>query len=301
MSHLNFPVFIIGMPRSGTTLVSNLINASEEIYIPEETHFFQLKSQWNKKSFDTFKNDFLDLDKNTYLKGLDITNKDKNIINKSSSYKEIFESICKLKAKKKGIDRWGEKTPIHFEYIDEINEYFPRAKFVNIIRDPRDVINSILASGWGNDQIYRRLSMYKQNIKKYNVEQKNILNIKYEELVKNPENTVKSIYKFLGLHFNNEILNTFYLTSNQNFSLKNEPWKKNNLNPINDDNAFKWKRTKSNKEIQRNKFISWYLKKELNSISYEKFNYPSFLYRNVYLLAIWTRYVIIIAFKYLKN
>jgi len=43
-ANLNFPVFVIGVPRSGTTLVSNILNASKKIYIPEETHFYFLKN-----------------------------------------------------------------------------------------------------------------------------------------------------------------------------------------------------------------------------------------------------------------
>ena len=54
------PVFIVGMPRSGTTLLSNLLNASEEIYFPQETHFFSQLNKFKKnegklkKTFEKF-------------------------------------------------------------------------------------------------------------------------------------------------------------------------------------------------------------------------------------------------------
>ena len=62
------PIFIVGVPRSGTTLVSNLLNASNEIYIGPETHFFHLKNYSN--NFKNFKKNYLNESTNMYLKYL---------------------------------------------------------------------------------------------------------------------------------------------------------------------------------------------------------------------------------------
>ena len=72
MTKMRPPIFVMGVPRSGTTLVSTLINASKQVYIPEETHFFHLKRKWGEVDFEVFKDNYLNPKKNSYLNGLNL-------------------------------------------------------------------------------------------------------------------------------------------------------------------------------------------------------------------------------------
>ena len=63
----NFPVFIVGMPRSGTTILSNLLNATQNIYFPPETHYYQLIKKFHSKKSKNPYLDFINLTRNKYF------------------------------------------------------------------------------------------------------------------------------------------------------------------------------------------------------------------------------------------
>jgi hypothetical protein len=271
MNQLNdSPIFIVGMPRSGTTLLSNLLNASEEIYFPQETHFF---SQLNKylKNKSKLNNSF----KNFYLNKNEIYFKSWNLDSqkidglKDSNEKELFEElICLLqKQNKKQFEKWGEKTPIHFVYINEILKIYPKAKFVHIIRDPRDVFSSMIASSWVKIFPFEeKISQYKISCQIHLSISENICSVKYEDLVKEPEKNLKKIFSFTNLNYTDQILFNFNKDENLNFSEKHEPWKQNNKNSIDVKNIFKWKNKVDN---PLNYYISDKLNKEISFLGYD--------------------------------
>ena len=113
-------VFIIGMPRSGTTLVSTLINASNQIFIGEETHFFELLSKWNKNKRDVnFNRFFFDQNRNLNLHYLDrrkIVNLQKrNYYKNKEGLRTFFLDLINYDNKKKILV--GEKSPNHYKHI----------------------------------------------------------------------------------------------------------------------------------------------------------------------------------------
>ncbi len=286
MSSVNPPIFIVGMPRSGTTLLSNLLNASEEIYFPQETHFFSQLDKY-KKNKSKLKNSF----NNFYFNKNEIYFKSWNLdsqkIDGLNSYneKELFEDlICLLqKQNKKQFESWGEKTPIHFVYINEILKIYPKAKFVHIIRDPRDVFISMIASSWVKIFPFEeKISQYKISCQIHLSTHENICSVKYEDLVKEPEKNLKKIFSFTNLNYTDQILQNFNKDENLNFSEKFEPWKKNNKNSIDAKSMFKWK-----KKVDRplNYYISNKLKTEILQLNYESlsnkvnFKYISFNFK----------------------
>tara|TARA_B110000285_G_C15140503_1_gene630460 strand:- start:3489 stop:4418 length:930 start_codon:yes stop_codon:yes gene_type:complete len=268
----NTPVFIVGMPRSGTTLLSNLINASKQIYIPEETHYFIQKNNYlklpnrkqKKQSFNEF---YLD-QKNHYTKplGLDLNEVEQL---KRTDDTNFFQKLISFKLKNNSnIERWGEKTPIHFTCTDDILTLYPNAKIIHIIRDPRDVFNSMIKSNWHNVFPYNlRYEQYKKATILFKKSSKSIINIKYEDLINDSNSSLKKIYSFCNLKYNDSILETFYQKENVNFSIENEPWKANNLKAIDNSSIYKWKKNQDDAMIQ---FTGWYLRSEIESL-----NYPS--------------------------
>lgn len=276
------PVFIVGMPRSGTTLLSNLLNASEEIYFPQETHFFSQLNKFKKnegklkKTFEKFylnKNEIyfkswnLDINKIEELAGL--------------NEKELFEKLIYLLQlqNKKQFENWGEKTPIHFVYIPQILKFYPNAKFIHIIRDPRDVFNSMIASSWVKIFPFEeKINQFKISSGLHLSNKENIISIKYEDLVLNTEKTLKEIFSFSNLNYTEKILSNFNKEENLNFSEKFEPWKKNNKKNIDKKNIFKWK---NEKEKPLYYYISSQLKQEISNLGYESLP-PKFRLNNYF-------------------
>lgn len=116
--------------------------------------------------------------------------------------------------------RWVEKTTSSEIYANCIFEWFPRAKFIHVIRDPRDNYSS-MKSGWETryqsraDDLRRLIQslidrgklgmeMAKYNLKRYSPER--YLVIKYEELATNPKSMLERISHFLGIEYDDCLL-----------------------------------------------------------------------------------------------
>ena len=273
------PVFIVGMPRSGTTLISNMLNASGELYFDVETHVFEVYSKWKRKripySFiDFYFNMYANTNPNFQYLNLEKLEIERLIIEckKSDSIDKTIELICSFGSKKKGIQRWGEKTPGHCIYINKIIKIFPSAKIINIVRDPRDVYYSQCNLIWGKKNPVSFCKLYRRN---YAVLEKHSANFyyksfKYEELLENPEETLKAICDFAKISYSNDLIIKFQDSKNLNFDLVKEPWKINNKGKLDSSNAYKWKRPGASMVL--NWFISWFLSSEVIKLMYEYSN-----------------------------
>lgn len=111
---------------------------------------------------------------------------------------------------------WGDKTPKNTLHIDLIQPVFPKAKYVFLIRDGRDVLSS-----YGKAEkkhmaehanVENAVNLWNQSIEAYEYLQKHCKQeqlhlIRYEDLVNEPEKTLKELTNFLGLAFSEEMLN----------------------------------------------------------------------------------------------
>jgi len=138
-------------------------------------------------------------------------------------------------ADRQGKTRWAEKTPNNVFCIKEIFDFFPAAKFVHVVRDGRDVILSLTQSRGFEifGSIMRWLLAVEAGIRFR--EHPNYYEIKYEDLVLEPEDTLKKLMAFLGEDYDPKMLDF------------TESGKKNPLNygstPIFTKSVEKWKRT----------------------------------------------------------
>lgn len=272
------PVFVVGMPRSGTTLISNLLNASSDIYIGPETHFYNIYANWiNSNSNISFyrffsKTKFFSYFNFTAQESLDLELLLKTA-NSRSSYISIF---CSFLSNNRNISRWGEKTPDHYDFLDLILKDFPNCYIVGIVRDPRDVYLSLLNVEWGkfyhNPWYFCR--EYKKAIKSYSKFPDSILVIRYEDVLLKKD-SLFSVFDTLNLSFSDNIYNFFNNSEFLNFDEKKEPWKKNNFNKIESNNFNKWLNSDVDPQIFR--YLSYKLKKEIKLFDYLKGNYLSII------------------------
>ena len=191
------PIFIFGIPRSGTTLVETIITSGDEkIYNAGENFILQKalqKSQLNKKlkeSKDTIKIDV------SFLK--------RNILN--SYIKQFSMKTEKLKF----IDR----TMTNFFFSEILLELFPNAKIINCKRNNFHNLIAIYQQCLNNlpwshdvDDIKKYISIY--NLKLKNLDKnynKNILNIELKRLTEFPEETSKEIMSFCNLKWSEKVL-----------------------------------------------------------------------------------------------
>jgi len=271
------------MPRSGTTLLTSMINASESIYIGEETHLYEIHHLWVKENssipFSTYYFDHIIFRKTTYY-STNLINNMKREYSKINDPKKLISLLCNHQANIHNVNRWGEKTPMHFLYIEQIISDFPDAKFINIVRDPRDTFKSNINAGWNiNPNYFWR--KYKSNIsiiEKYS-KLGYLINLKYEDLINSPEEELRKLSDFLDLNFSKNMIYNFTKSKYHNFSPMKEPWKSNNTKKLITTNTNKWL---SNPDVPINSYLAWRLKEILIILNYKYHNSNSLLI-NLYL------------------
>jgi hypothetical protein len=146
------PVFVVGCPRSGTTLLYHmLLSAGGFVVYRAESHAFDLlahrfgslKSARNRKSLaDAWLNS-----KAFHVSGLE-EEEVRDAMTSSGSAGEILKAVMHAMARRQGITRWADTTPDHLLYMCEIKRQIPDALFIHIIRDGRDVALSFAQQGW---------------------------------------------------------------------------------------------------------------------------------------------------------
>jgi hypothetical protein len=145
--------------------------------------------------------------------------------------REIFEVLLKTSACLKGKARWGEKTPNHVFYVENIKEWFPQAKIIQVVRHPCGVVASHLRRGrsrgnpaslWYYPALANILQWWLRT-SRLACQYKNIYGegfyvVKFEDLVTNAHRTVCHICRFIDEDFHQAMLSPpLYNSSFQNY------------------------------------------------------------------------------------
>lgn len=233
------PVFICGHPKSGTSLLTALLDGHPAIVsYPEETNYFRrflpaIKDkepgeiisqaekllihifQWNQATPPDHQKDFPDRD----YSDIDFKQVRKvyaeyvqNGHAVESGYLEAaiiaFGSVTGLLNEKSRL--WVEKTPYNENYTDKIFDLWPKAKCVHIVRDPRDNFVSyirkhpewsakVFAWSWMRSTQAGMENQGRLGRDKYHL-------IYFEELLRNPENVTHGLAEFLGIQWDEALL-----------------------------------------------------------------------------------------------
>jgi len=120
---------------------------------------------------------------------------------------------------------WGDQSPLHTFYLPYIHRIFPNAKYLYMIRDGRDVVTS-LVTRFGDDYLFEAVHRWKVSLQRTKQFQKKIspdrnMEVRYENLVKDPENTIKQVTEFLGIDYSPIMLDYWKLPSTVEHKYKN--------------------------------------------------------------------------------
>jgi omega-hydroxy-beta-dihydromenaquinone-9 sulfotransferase len=164
-------IFIVGVSRSGTTLMRRILNSSDEIAIASENHYLghviasegvrhrlrqfgSLADDANLRRLvdylysDAFKSSSKYRDVSTLWRWLTRrVPKDEllgRLLASDRSERAMFRAILQLYAEHKGKRVMGEKTPAHVRYVPTLMEWFPEGRVIHMLRDPRGIFVSEL-------------------------------------------------------------------------------------------------------------------------------------------------------------
>ena len=214
------PVFITGAWRSGTTLISRILNNHPDFDITyDSVHYLRFAMDRynpinNKKNVERLVLDISErlLKRNGLRLPFDETLKS---INNNYTHCVIYDSIMKnlfLKRSQKKI--WGEKTNLAWTKIPHFLEMYPQGRILHIVRDPRAVLSSWKKFTHAPGSLYLDSilncydSMTKACLYKELFKDKRYALITYEELVSDPVNTVNFICEKFKIEFNADMLDT---------------------------------------------------------------------------------------------
>ncbi len=216
--------FIIGMGRSGTTLLTNMLNSHSQIVsTPENEFVLFLKPHFQQKNFTDHNvvQEFVNCLQLKYSKTISFWKPTeelyKSILSLPDQNKNYAE-VCKLVylhypfLNKKETIKWiVDKNPVYSMSCKELKELFPKCKFIIITRDYRDNIVSrkkyadkgssmySLAASW--NYFYAEIEQSKLK------NQADFLEIRYEDLVEKPHFELTQLCEFLSLDYEDSMLN----------------------------------------------------------------------------------------------
>lgn len=189
-------ILVIGMPRSGTTLVEQILGSHNKVKAGGEQIFFQ---NILKKNFNFF-------DQKRFEKDLKVFNQIKNSI--GSEYIQKMKDISNKKI-------ITDKLPFNFFYIGFFLSIFKNIKIINLTRDSVDNCFSIYKNYFPEDitfaynqiELANYYKSYQRLISHWNnLYQNRILNLSYEELIKNQKIMTEKLLKYCDLEWDDKCL-----------------------------------------------------------------------------------------------
>lgn len=212
MQRFSGPLFLVGSPRSGTKLLRDLLNRNSLVSLCNpESHFIPyLFGKFGDDpavfdvDLDQFFADFDETPFQIYSRSMGrpvMTRADFDKLGKACSWSDAFEIVLRYYgdggSASDGI--WGDKTPSYVMDMDLLKQIFPTARFLHIIRDPRDVAVSA-HKAWGHDML-RVATKWARDIQ---VAQKtsadlgkDYMAVHYEDLLADPERAMRRISSFI--------------------------------------------------------------------------------------------------------
>ena len=248
-------VFIVGVSRSGTTLTRRILDRHSRIGIATENHYLGHLLAWEGARFyfrrlgdlrdDATVRRLVDLiysaefQRRSRLRELSpywrwLTERvpradiEARLLASDRTERGIFEAFLRIYADRRGKAIMGEKTPAHLAYVETLLEWFPEARIVHCMRDPRAIYVSelrrraeepasvpyqqlvhapaalaafvLLQVTWAwAGAVHRHRTLSRRFPRRYRL-------LRFEDLVSDPETTLTDLCDFLGVGFEPRML-----------------------------------------------------------------------------------------------
>ena len=150
-------MIVLGVSRSGTTLLKEILDRSPELAIPPESYF--VAQLWDRHGVRTDRDKFVsDLGRLARLRDWGVAPDEVRArLPAHPDFAEAIRAIYRLYAERRGKRRYGDKTPAYMQRLDVLERAFPGAQYVHLVRDGRDAALSflsvpagIMTAGWGH-------------------------------------------------------------------------------------------------------------------------------------------------------
>ena len=250
------PIFVVGFPRSGTTLTQALLGSHPHIAAPPEMSYFRRvrnhPDYWGDLNDDTVLRRVIEttLDRRSLDDcGFDVDRIMQRVVKTERSFAGVLDATMRDFAERQGKVRWSEKTPL--QYASAIWSLFPEALIVHVVRNPIESVASTsaklalyrdpaaVARGWRQ---FTRANMKTGEEKGPS----HYLRVRYEDLTEDPETVLAQVLAFVGEEFD-PTMATDVTRRQASVPKTANPWMSSVLEPI----------RRANDQSSRNAFNRW--------------------------------------------
>ncbi|MCE7985824.1 MAG: sulfotransferase [Caldilinea sp. CFX5] len=253
------PIFVVGAPRSGTTLLAAMLAAHSRLSCGPETRFFHflvksnpasLLEEWPRHAVDyLYSIELIEAIPEHY--GLSRKQIHAYLQAREPHISAILAALTEQFMHKENKGRWVEKSPEHLLCLDSIRYYFPQSPVVRIIRDPRDVALSLIKTPWAPQDYLEAVLFwrnYDEQSQKFFQTDANSYTLSYENLLTAPAYELRQLCIFLGEDYENQMLDTS--KSAVSVVTEQETWKGLVHRPVDPSRLQVWKRELSREQNQ---------------------------------------------------
>jgi hypothetical protein len=217
------PIFVLGCPRSGTTLLQQMLHSHHRIAFPSETRFVHA-------SYEA-RHEFGDLEraenrralaewitggpgtKFTVLE-LDAADVIEEIVHGPPTLGSAIATVFRAYAREHGKPRWGDKRPSYFRRVPMLQRMFPDAQFVHLVRDGRDAVSSLKRMPWFKGDIFAAALTWREAVDagarlRTRLGPDTFYEFRYEDLVGESEDALAKLCAFLGEEYDPEMTKAY--------------------------------------------------------------------------------------------
>jgi hypothetical protein len=206
------PIFVLGCPRSGTTLLQQMLHSHRRIAFPSETRFVHVAYERRHEFGDLEREEnrralaeWITGGKDTKFAvlGLDAAEVVEEIVHGPPTLGSALAAVFRRYARAHGKPRWGDKRPSYFRRVPMLQRMFPDAQFVHLVRDGRDAVSSLMRMPWFEGDLHAAALTWREAVDTgrrlaARLGPDTFYEFRYEDLVAEPEEELAKLCAFLG-------------------------------------------------------------------------------------------------------
>ncbi|MFO1067129.1 MAG: sulfotransferase [Geminicoccaceae bacterium] len=249
------PVFVVGAPRSGTTMVQRMLDAHPRLAIFDEVTYFEgilkmtgvVPDLAVPGAIDRFFEALPRLEQYPYWNNIDdllVAVRAALEASDQPSYPLVYRTFMEAYARRCGKARFGDKSPANVRHLDATLAMFPKARIIHVVRDPRGAVASRRNTEWSSDEVLSTAAKWRLDVEAArrfaaSAPAGVITEVRYEDMVRSTEKELRRLCDFVGEPYDPAMLE-FHRSSDVSFQAS--PWKDGVFRPVSEASLERWRK-----------------------------------------------------------
>jgi len=247
------PFFVVGAQRSGTTLLRLMLDRHPRLAVPHESHFIPelARAADAPASAEAF---LSALEQSVRFQEWQVPLDEvrARLPDGPLDWRGAFDAAFRAYAAREGKARWGDKTPGYVRHVELLRCIFPDLQLIHLVRDGRDVALSLLDVSWYGGRLADAARLWAADVESGRAAAAALtddayLEVRYEDLVADPEAVLRRVCRFLGEAFAPRMLG-FHETAGQKIPGHRQAWHARTTAPMTDESVGRWRTALSGRD-----------------------------------------------------